>query len=133
MPFPKRLLIPNEELILDLRPHPVALALPVLVALVLPGVVAASIDLEPRDVIATGDAVPGFGRIGTAKFEVLGIDERGRILVGSELSSGEEILLLADGRKIGEGKPGPITRKLVEAFRHTRTRDGAKVVYAGAV
>ncbi len=31
MPFPKRLLIPNEELILDLRPHPVALALPVLV------------------------------------------------------------------------------------------------------
>ena len=33
MPFPKRLLIPNEELILDLRPHPVALALPVLVVL----------------------------------------------------------------------------------------------------
>jgi uncharacterized membrane protein YdbT with pleckstrin-like domain len=31
MPFPKRLLIPGEELILDLRPHPVALALPVLV------------------------------------------------------------------------------------------------------
>jgi len=33
MPFPKRLLIPNEELVLDLRPHPVALALPVLVVL----------------------------------------------------------------------------------------------------
>ena len=31
MPFPERLLIPDEELILDLRPHPVALALPVLV------------------------------------------------------------------------------------------------------
>jgi len=31
MPFPKRLLIPDEELILDLRPHPVALALPVIV------------------------------------------------------------------------------------------------------
>ncbi|MEP6759023.1 MAG: PH domain-containing protein [Actinomycetota bacterium] len=31
MAFPRRLLIPNEELILDLRPHPVALALPVLV------------------------------------------------------------------------------------------------------
>jgi membrane protein YdbS with pleckstrin-like domain len=28
MPFPRRLLIPNEELILDLRPHPVALAVP---------------------------------------------------------------------------------------------------------
>jgi len=39
----------------------------------------------------------------------------------------------ADGRKIGDGRPGPITHKLVEAFRHTRTRDGAKVVYAGAV
>ena len=76
------------------------LALPVLVALVVPGVVAESIDLEPRDIIATGDSVPGLGRIGTATFEVLGIDERGRVLVGSELSSGEEILLLADGRRM---------------------------------
>jgi len=31
MAFPKKLLIPGEELVLDLRPHPVALALPVLV------------------------------------------------------------------------------------------------------
>jgi len=31
MAFPKNLLIPGEELVLDLRPHPVALALPVLV------------------------------------------------------------------------------------------------------
>jgi membrane protein YdbS with pleckstrin-like domain len=31
MPFPRRLLIPGEELILDLRPHPIALAMPVLV------------------------------------------------------------------------------------------------------
>jgi hypothetical protein len=75
------------------------LALPVLVALTLPAIVAASIDLEPRDVIATGDPVPGFGRIGTGSFEALGIDERGRVLIGSELSSGEEILLLADGRR----------------------------------
>ncbi len=49
--------------------------------------------------------------------------------------TGAEVVpaVLADGRKIGDGKPGPITHKLVEAFRHTRTRDGAKVVYAGAV
>jgi hypothetical protein len=60
----------------------------------------ATVDRERRDVIATGDPVPGFGRIGTASFEVLGIDRRGRILVGSELTSGEEILLFADGRKI---------------------------------
>jgi uncharacterized membrane protein YdbT with pleckstrin-like domain len=32
MAFPKRLLVPGEELVLDLRPHPVALVLPVLAA-----------------------------------------------------------------------------------------------------
>jgi membrane protein YdbS with pleckstrin-like domain len=31
MAFPRKLLIPGEELVLDLRPHPVALALPVVV------------------------------------------------------------------------------------------------------
>ncbi len=39
MAFPRRLLIPGEELVLDLRPHPVALALPVIVVAV--GFVAA--------------------------------------------------------------------------------------------
>jgi membrane protein YdbS with pleckstrin-like domain len=34
MPFPRRLLIANEELILDLRPHPVALALPAIATVV---------------------------------------------------------------------------------------------------
>lgn len=33
MAFPKKLLIPGENLVLDLRPHPVALALPVLVVI----------------------------------------------------------------------------------------------------
>ncbi len=33
MAFPKRLLVPGEELVLDLRPHPVALAMPVLAAI----------------------------------------------------------------------------------------------------
>jgi uncharacterized membrane protein YdbT with pleckstrin-like domain len=32
MAFPRRLLVPGEELVLDLRPHPVALAGPVIVA-----------------------------------------------------------------------------------------------------
>jgi len=32
MAFPKRLLVPGEELVLDLRPHPVALLLPALAA-----------------------------------------------------------------------------------------------------
>src|SRR5436309_13729567 len=34
MPFPKRLLIEGEELVLDLRPHPIALAGPILVTVV---------------------------------------------------------------------------------------------------
>ena len=49
--------------------------------------------------------------------------------------TGAEIVaaVSADGRTIGNGKPGPVTRRLVEAFKKVRTRDGAKVVYAGAV
>jgi uncharacterized membrane protein YdbT with pleckstrin-like domain len=35
MPFPRRLLIEGEDLILDLRPHPVALAMPALYAIVI--------------------------------------------------------------------------------------------------
>ena len=40
MPFPRRLLIPDEQLVLDLRPHPIALVMPSLVTIV--GFVAAS-------------------------------------------------------------------------------------------
>ena len=34
MPFPRRLLIPGEELVLDLRPHPIALVMPILATVV---------------------------------------------------------------------------------------------------
>jgi uncharacterized membrane protein YdbT with pleckstrin-like domain len=40
MPFPRRLLIPGEQLVLDLRPHPIALAMPILATVV--GFVAAT-------------------------------------------------------------------------------------------
>jgi uncharacterized membrane protein YdbT with pleckstrin-like domain len=40
MPFPRRLLIPDEQLVLDLRPHPIALLMPAVVTIV--GFVAAS-------------------------------------------------------------------------------------------
>jgi uncharacterized membrane protein YdbT with pleckstrin-like domain len=40
MPFPRRLLIPDEQLVLDLRPHPIALVMPTIVTIV--GFVAAS-------------------------------------------------------------------------------------------
>ena len=38
MAFPRRLLVEGEELILDLRPHPVALALPLLATLLVVGI-----------------------------------------------------------------------------------------------
>ena len=38
MAFPRRLLVEGEELVLDLRPHPVALVLPVIVTVVTVGV-----------------------------------------------------------------------------------------------
>jgi uncharacterized membrane protein YdbT with pleckstrin-like domain len=40
MPFPRRLLIPGEQLVLDLRPHPIALAMPILATVVLTALVA---------------------------------------------------------------------------------------------
>jgi uncharacterized membrane protein YdbT with pleckstrin-like domain len=40
MPFPRRLLIPGEQLVLDLRPHPIALALPVLFTVALAALVS---------------------------------------------------------------------------------------------
>lgn len=35
-----------------------------------------------------------------------------------------------DGRKIGSGKPGPMTARLLEEFRRIRVREGTQVVYA---
>jgi hypothetical protein len=44
MPFPRRLLIEGEELVLDLRPHPIALARAVLVTI---AVIVAWIVISP--------------------------------------------------------------------------------------
>jgi uncharacterized membrane protein YdbT with pleckstrin-like domain len=38
MAFPRRLLVEGEELVLDLRPHPVALALPALATIIIVGI-----------------------------------------------------------------------------------------------
>jgi branched-chain amino acid aminotransferase len=45
--------------------------------------------------------------------------------------TGAEIVaaVSVDGRRVGDGRPGPITRRLLADFRAVRTRDGAKVVY----
>src|SRR5256885_10265944 len=48
MPFPRRLLIPDEQLVLDLRPHPIALVMPAVVTIV--GFVAATLLSAKTDV-----------------------------------------------------------------------------------
>lgn len=49
--------------------------------------------------------------------------------------TGAEIMpvISVDGRKVGTGKPGATTKRLLEEFRKLRTKDGIPVPYAGAV
>ena len=46
--------------------------------------------------------------------------------------TGAEIVpvIAVDGRKIGDGSPGSVTKRLLEDFRRLRVRDGVKVEYA---
>ena len=48
--------------------------------------------------------------------------------------TGAEIVpvISIDGRRIGDGKPGKITNRLVEAFKRLRVEDGTKVDYTTA-
>ena len=48
--------------------------------------------------------------------------------------TGAEILAVisVDGRQVGDGRPGPTTKRLLQSFRELRSRDGAKVDYAAA-
>ena len=56
---------------------------------------AAGLDLNTREILASGDAVPQFGRVGTGIIDVQGIDGRGRVLVTAQLSNGAEGLFWA--------------------------------------
>lgn len=49
--------------------------------------------------------------------------------------TGAEIVpvISIDGRRIGDGKPGPVTRRLLADFRVLRTQDGARVPYTETV
>jgi branched-chain amino acid aminotransferase len=48
--------------------------------------------------------------------------------------TGAEIMpvVTVDGRAVGDGRPGPVTLALLEAFRDLRLRDGVRVEYAEA-
>jgi branched-chain amino acid aminotransferase len=98
-----------------------ALKTPELVQGALPGITRACV-LE----IAAAAGIPT-AQCALAMHDVYNADEAFVTGTGAEIVAA----VSADGRKIGNGRPGPITRKLVEAFRSVRTRDGAKVVYAG--
>jgi branched-chain amino acid aminotransferase len=49
--------------------------------------------------------------------------------------TGAEIMpvISVDGRKVGTGKPGATTKRLLDEFRKRRTKDGVRVPYANAV
>jgi branched-chain amino acid aminotransferase len=49
--------------------------------------------------------------------------------------TGAEIMpvISVDGRKVGTGKPGATTKRLLDEFRKLRTKDGVPVPYASAV
>jgi branched-chain amino acid aminotransferase len=49
--------------------------------------------------------------------------------------TGAEIMpvISVDGRTVGNGQPGPVTKKLLEAFKKRRTQDGTPVPYAAGV
>jgi len=49
--------------------------------------------------------------------------------------TGAEIMpvIAVDGRVVGTGKPGPVTKRLLDAFRKRRTQDGIPVPYAAGV
>ncbi len=49
--------------------------------------------------------------------------------------TGAEIVpvISVDGRRIGDGRPGPVTKKLLADFRVLRTQDGIKVKYTEPV
>ncbi|MFN8641605.1 MAG: hypothetical protein U0802_08110 [Candidatus Binatia bacterium] len=67
-----------------------------LLALLLAATAAAA---EPRrDVLASGDEVAPFGRVGRFSAELRGIDERGRLLVAADLSDGTAALYWLDER-----------------------------------
>jgi len=38
-------------------------------------------------------------------------------------------VISVDGRKVGTGKPGPTTKRLLDEFRKLRTKDGIPVPF----
>jgi hypothetical protein len=45
--------------------------------------------LQGREILATGDNIPGLGHVGVANVQALGIDDAGRVLIGGGLVTGD--------------------------------------------
>ena len=58
----------------------------------------------------------------------------GHLLMPLARKTGAEVIPVIDidGRKVGDGKPGPKTKMLLAMYRELRTKDGAKVDYETA-
>lgn len=56
--------------------------------------------LETREVLATGDVVPEFGRLGQGGFRILGLADDGRLLVGGLTSNGRQGLFWANNHQV---------------------------------
>lgn len=85
----------------------------------------AAIDVTPRTILASGDVVAGFGRIGAADFHVQGIDRDGRVLAIADTSDGLSVLFWSDDdgttRLWSASEDGGTPRRLASA---ATTSDG---------
>jgi hypothetical protein len=96
---------------------------------------SAGADLDPgREIVGTGDRVPGLGRIGLLTASPVDIDRAGHVLVVGSLSDGGRALVRTDGTRVetiwrheeGGVDDGPDLASVVSS------RDGAHIAALGA-
>jgi hypothetical protein len=97
----------------------------------LAGAPAAGLDLTGREILATGDVVDGFGRIGVDGVAAQGIDDRGRLLVSGQISSGGDLLFWVDGDGLTPLWSGALPGGAVARPLRAVTNAGGDVVAAG--
>lgn len=91
-----------------------SLALAAVAATFAAGTAEADVDTG-RDILHTGQRVPGLGRVGTLTASPLGIDDVGRVIVAVWLADGSRAIARVDGGA------------LVPIWRHTEGRDAPDI------
>lgn len=96
---------------------------------------AADADLDPgREILRTGDRVPGLGQVGSFLAYPHGIDAAGRVLARGLLSDGGRAIVWTDGTRVetvwrhgeGGGSEGPAAGTAIAS------RDGTRVLALGS-